>query len=200
MLNCRRVEQATWFQEKKIPKAWFLPVKLFESIGYRYGYLKAPPKTKKIFAEWEKQIVKGERDPMMKWGEDVESRHWIGMEINLKTRKITYFHCGGPAKDIAFDIAKIQELAELIPALLLEPQSKEFKRENVFPFKVEKAESVCKTKIPSNCGLFVIKMLECTALGVKNMAYIDDDYALDLRSKLTCEIFDQFMDKDFKEK
>ena len=60
------------------------------------------------------------------------------MKINLKTRTITYFHCGGLAKNIALDIAKIQELAELIPALMLEAKSKEFKRENVILFKVEK--------------------------------------------------------------
>ncbi|CAF2229764.1 unnamed protein product [Brassica napus] len=42
-------------------------------------------------------------------------------------------------------------------------------------------------------------MLECRSLGLKSMANINDETAMDLRSKLCCEIFDQFMDKDFQE-
>ncbi|CAG7905741.1 unnamed protein product, partial [Brassica rapa] len=56
-----------------------------------------------------------------------------------------------------------------------------------------------KTKFPYNCGIFVVKMLECRSLGLKSMANINDETAMDLRSKLCCEIFDQFMDKDFQE-
>ncbi|CAG7868448.1 unnamed protein product, partial [Brassica rapa] len=55
-----------------------------------------------------------------------------------------------------------------------------------------------KTKFPYNCGIFVVKMLECRSLGLKSMANINDETAMDLRSKLCCEIFDQFMDKDFR--
>ncbi|CAG7895900.1 unnamed protein product, partial [Brassica rapa] len=51
----------------------------------------------------------------------------------------------------------------------------------------------------NNCGIFVVKMLECRSLGLKSMANINDETAMDLRSKLCCEIFDQFMDKDFQE-
>ncbi|KAL0729717.1 hypothetical protein Bca4012_025810 [Brassica carinata] len=43
------------------------------------------------------------------------------------------------------------------------------------------------------------EMLECKSLGLKNMSNINDDNAMDLRSKLCCEIFDKFMDKDFQE-
>ncbi|CAN7092261.1 unnamed protein product [Brassica rapa subsp. narinosa] len=43
------------------------------------------------------------------------------------------------------------------------------------------------------------EMLECRSLGLKSMANINDETAMDLRSKLCCEIFDQFMDKDFQE-
>ncbi|CAN6869517.1 unnamed protein product [Brassica oleracea var. botrytis] len=43
------------------------------------------------------------------------------------------------------------------------------------------------------------EMLECRSLGLKSMANINDETAMDLRSKLCCEIFDQFIDKDFQE-
>ncbi|KAG2265885.1 hypothetical protein Bca52824_072964 [Brassica carinata] len=43
------------------------------------------------------------------------------------------------------------------------------------------------------------EMLKCRSLGLKSMTNINDETAMDLRSKLCCEIFDQFMDKDFQE-
>ncbi|CAN6875819.1 unnamed protein product [Brassica oleracea var. botrytis] len=42
-------------------------------------------------------------------------------------------------------------------------------------------------------------MLECRSLRLKDMSNINDDTAVDLKSKFCCEIFDQFMDKDFQE-
>ncbi|CAF2074881.1 unnamed protein product [Brassica oleracea var. botrytis] len=45
----------------------------------------------------------------------------------------------------------------------------------------------------------ILQMLECLSLGLKNMSDINDDNAMDLLSMLCCEIFDQFMDRDFKE-
>ncbi|KAF3575755.1 hypothetical protein DY000_02029713 [Brassica cretica] len=85
----------------------------------------------------------------------------------------------------------------LIPAIKLEMMNEEINFNDIVPFQVKKAEGLPKTKLPFNCGLFVVKMLECRSLGLKKMSSINDDTAMDLRSKLCCEMFDQFMDKDF---
>ncbi|CAN6852884.1 unnamed protein product [Brassica oleracea] len=81
----------------------------------------------------------------------------------------------------------------------LEMMNEEINFNDIVPFQVKKAEGLPKTKLPFNCGLFVVKMLECRSLGLKKMSSINDDTAMDLRSKLCCEMFDQFMDKDFQE-
>ncbi|CAN6840057.1 unnamed protein product [Brassica oleracea] len=81
----------------------------------------------------------------------------------------------------------------------LEMMNEEINFNDIVPFQVKKAEGLPKTKLSFNCGLFVVKMLECRSLGLKKMSNINDDTAMDLRSKLCCEIFDQFMDKDFQE-
>ncbi|KAF3532108.1 hypothetical protein DY000_02039009 [Brassica cretica] len=87
----------------------------------------------------------------------------------------------------------------LIPAIKLEMMNEEINFNDIVPFQVKKAEGLPKTKLPFNCGLFVVKMLECRSLGLKKMSNINDDTAMDLRSKLCCKMFDLFMDKDFQE-
>ncbi|KAF3554697.1 hypothetical protein F2Q69_00015587 [Brassica cretica] len=87
----------------------------------------------------------------------------------------------------------------LIPAIKLEMMNEEINFNDIVSFQVKKAEGLSKTKLPFNCGLFVVKMLECRSLGLKKMSSINDDIAMDLRRKLCCEMFDQFMDKDFQE-
>ncbi|KAL0688953.1 hypothetical protein Bca4012_088630 [Brassica carinata] len=86
----------------------------------------------------------------------------------------------------------------LIPAIKLEMMNEEINFNDIIPFQVKKAEGLPKKKLPFNCGLFVVKMLECRSLGLKKMSSINDDTAMDLRSKLCCEMFDLFMDKDFQ--
>uniref|UniRef100_A0A0D3E888 DUF1985 domain-containing protein n=1 Tax=Brassica oleracea var. oleracea TaxID=109376 RepID=A0A0D3E888_BRAOL len=39
MLNEKRIEQSSWFSEQGIPKACFLPVQFFETVGYSYENL-----------------------------------------------------------------------------------------------------------------------------------------------------------------
>ncbi|CAF1741721.1 unnamed protein product [Brassica napus] len=39
MLNQKRIEQSSWFSEQGIPKACFLPVQFFETVGYSYENL-----------------------------------------------------------------------------------------------------------------------------------------------------------------
>ncbi|CAN7017609.1 unnamed protein product, partial [Brassica oleracea var. botrytis] len=106
--------------------------------------------------------------------------HFIGVEIHLMENTITIFHL-------------------LIPAIKLEMMNEEINFNDIIPFQDKKAEGLPKTKLPFNCGLIVVKMLECRSLGLKKMSNINDDTAMDLRSKLCCEIFDQFMDTDFQE-
>ncbi|XP_013736164.1 uncharacterized protein LOC106439299 isoform X2 [Brassica napus] len=90
-------------------------------------------------------------------------------------------------------------LTVLIPALLSEHIGEEINFKKIVPFQVEEAEGLLKTKFHFKCGLFVVKMLECRSWRLKDMSNINDDTAMDLKSKLYCEIFDQFMDKDFQE-
>ncbi|CAN7015823.1 unnamed protein product, partial [Brassica rapa subsp. trilocularis] len=112
--------------------------------------------------------------------EDKLSYHYIGVEIQLMNNTITLFHL-------------------LISAIKMELLGEEVNFEDISPFQVKFAEGLPKTKFLYNCGIFVVKMLECRSLGLKSMANINDETAMDLRSKLCCEIFDQFMDKDFQE-
>ncbi|KAL0750142.1 hypothetical protein Bca101_032145 [Brassica carinata] len=87
----------------------------------------------------------------------------------------------------------------LISAIKMELLGEEVNFEDISPFQVKFAVGLPKTKFSYNCGIFVVKMLECRSLGLKSMANINDETAMDLRSKLCCEIFDQFIDKDFQE-
>ncbi|CDY09476.1 BnaC02g20180D [Brassica napus] len=122
--------------------------------------------------------------------------HFIGVEIHLMENTITIFQCGvHKVKENPL----IQKLAVLIPAIKLEMMNEEINFNDIVPFQVKKAEGLRKTKLSFNCGLFVVKMLECRSLGLKKRSSINDDTAMDLRRKLCCEMYDLFMDKDFQE-
>ncbi|CAF1986977.1 unnamed protein product, partial [Brassica napus] len=209
MLNQKRIEQSSWFSEQGIPKACFVPVQFLETVGYCYENLQKPDKKViNILKGWVGEVVRGLIRPNKIWMQDVDIvygvvherlvDHFIGVEIHLMENTITIFHCGvHKVKENPL----IQKLADklLIPAIKLEMMNEEINFNDIVPFQVKKAEGLPKTKLPFNCGLFVVKMLECRSLGLKKMSSINDDTAMDLRSKLCCEMFDQFMDKDFQE-
>ncbi|XP_048637515.1 uncharacterized protein LOC111201275 [Brassica napus] len=210
MLNCKRVEQGAWFRNNNLPAACFVPVKFLEVVGYAYESVRKPHKKKQTLLEGcVGELVKGLIHPKKVWLEDVDviyrviedklSYHYIGVEIQLMDNTITLFHCGLPKANIKRALNQIQELAVLISAIKMELLGEEVNFEDISPFEVKFAEALPKTKFPYNCGIFVVKMLECRSLGLKSMANINDETAMDLRSKLCCEIFDQFMDKDFQE-
>ncbi|CAN7084985.1 unnamed protein product [Brassica oleracea var. botrytis] len=207
MLNQKRIEQSSWFSEQGIPKACFVPVQFLETVGYSYENLQKPDKKGiNILKGWVGEVVRGLIRPNKMWMQDVDIvygvvherlvDHFIGVEIHLMENTITIFHCGvHKVKENPL----IQKQAVLIPAIKLEMMNEEINFNDIVPFQVKKAEGLPKTKLPFNCGLFVVKMLECKSLGLKKMSSINDDTAMDLRSKLYCEMFDQFMDKDFQE-
>ncbi|CAN7022395.1 unnamed protein product [Brassica rapa subsp. trilocularis] len=210
MLNCKRVEQGAWFRNNNLPAACFVPVKFLEVVGYAYESVRKPHKKKQTLLEGcVGELVKGLTHPKKVWLEDVDviygfiedklSYHYIGVEIQLMDNTITLFHCGLPKANIKRALNQIQELAVLISAIKMELLGEEVNFEEISPFEVKFAEGLPKTKFPYKCGIFVVKMLECRSLGLKSMANINDETAMDLRSKLCCEIFDQFMDKDFQE-
>ncbi|CAF1709640.1 unnamed protein product [Brassica napus] len=210
MLNCKRVEQGAWFRNNNLPAACFVPVRFLEVVGYAYESVRKPHKKKQTLLEGSVgELVKGLIHPKKVWLEDVDviygviedklSYHYIGVEIQLIDNTITLFHCGLPKANIKRAPNQIQELAVLISAIKMELLGEEVNFEDISPFQVKFAEGLPKTKFPYNCGIFVVKMLECRSLGLKSMANINDETAMDLRSKLCCEIFDQFMDKDFQE-
>ncbi|CAN7071204.1 unnamed protein product [Brassica oleracea var. botrytis] len=193
------------YVEQGIPKACFVPVQFLEMLGYRYPN-KPDKKGIKILEGYTCEVVRGIIRPNKMWMQDVDIvygvvherlvDHFIGVEIHLMENTITIFHCGvHKVKENPL----IQKLAVLIPAIKLEMMNGEINFNDIVPFQVKKAEGLPKTKLPFNCGLFVVKRLECRSLGLKKMSSINDDTAMDLRSKLCCEMFDQFMDKDFQE-
>ncbi|CAG7864806.1 unnamed protein product, partial [Brassica rapa] len=211
MLNCKRVEQGAWFRNNNLPAACFVPVKFLEVVGYAYESVRKPHKKKQTLLEGcVGELVKGLIHPKKVWLEDVDviygviedklSYHYIGVEIQLMDNTITLFHCGLPKANIKRALNQIQELAGKNSfAIKMELLGEEVNFEDISPFEVKFAEGLPKTKFPYNCGIFVVKMLECRSLGLKSMANINDETAMDLRSKLCCEIFDQCMDKDFQE-
>ncbi|KAG2251589.1 hypothetical protein Bca52824_081725 [Brassica carinata] len=185
MLNCKRVEQGAWFRNNNLPAACFVPVRFLDVVGYAYESVRKPHKKKQTLLEGcVGELVKGLIHPKKVWLEDVDviygviedklSYHYIGVEIQLIDNTITLFHCGLPKANIKRALNQIQELAVLISAIKMELLGEEVNFEDISPFQVK-------------------------SLGLKSMANINDETAMDLRSKLCCEIFDQFMDKDFQE-
>ncbi|KAG2265232.1 hypothetical protein Bca52824_072311 [Brassica carinata] len=170
MLNQKRIEQSSWFSEQGIPKACFVP-------------------------GWVGEVVRGLIRPNKMWMLDVDIVYGVVHE-----RLVDHFIGGGDTSDGEHNHnLSLWRSQVLIPAIKLEMMNEEINFNDIIPFQVKKAEGLPKTKITFNCGLFVVKMLECRSLGLKKMSSINDDTAMDLRSKLCCEMFDQFMDKDFQE-
>ncbi|KAG2286571.1 hypothetical protein Bca52824_046175 [Brassica carinata] len=204
-LRCIHYYMPLYINGNKIEKDFFeyldyaennLKEKFLETVGYSYENLQKPDKKGiKILKGWVGEVV---RDVDIVYGVVHERLvdHFIGVEIHLMENTITIFHCGiHKVKENPL----IQKLAVLIPAIKLEMMNEEINFNDIIPFQDKKAEGLPKTKLPFNCGLIVVKMLECRSLGLKKMSNINDDTAMDLRSKLCCEIFDQFMDTDFQE-
>ncbi|KAL0696231.1 hypothetical protein Bca4012_063411 [Brassica carinata] len=168
MLNCRRNENAAWFHNNKIPKAYFLPT----TSSRRWG-------TTLILSR------------------NVQQKIWKTLDWNgrrLEKRTITLFHCDLPTEDKNDDISQIEELAVLLLALMMEAFGEEVNKKEVVPYKIEKAEGIPKTHSRFNCALFVFKMLECHSLKIEDTSKINDANAMELRRSLSCEIFNQFVD------
>ncbi|KAG2287685.1 hypothetical protein Bca52824_047289 [Brassica carinata] len=212
MLNQKRIEKSSWFSEQGIPKACFVPVQFFEAVGYSYENLQKPDKKGiNILKGWVGEVVGGLMRPNKMWMQDVDIvygvvherlvDHFIGVEIHLTVNTITIFQCGVHKRSVLVSLCENRVIIEmmLIHAIKLEMMNEEINFNDIVSFQVKKAEGLPNTKLPFNCGLFVVKMLECRSLGLKKMSSINDDTAMDLRSKLCCEMFDLFMDKDFQE-
>ncbi|CAF1979113.1 unnamed protein product [Brassica napus] len=105
MLNQKRIEQSSWFSEQGIPKACFVPVQFFETVGYSYENLQKPDKKGiNILKGWVGEVVRGLIRPNKMWMQDadivygvVHERlvdHFIGVEIHLMENTIKIFQCG----------------------------------------------------------------------------------------------------------
>ncbi|CAF2088345.1 unnamed protein product [Brassica napus] len=207
MLNCRRNENAAWFHNYKIPKACFLPMEFLHCLlSDDLAYKKEKVKGKKIFNDLFKDTVRGKVYLEKTWGEDVDvvygitlgkkSNVWIGMEIHLKKKRITVYDCFQKESN-NIDIPQVKKLAVLISNLLVESSGDEVDKVKMIPFEIEQAQGLPKTKHPFNCGIFLVKILECQSLKIGDMTKINDDNALELRRTLSCEIFNQFVDENF---
>ncbi|WZZ16760.1 hypothetical protein YC2023_109849 [Brassica napus] len=72
----------------------------------------------------------------------------------------------------------------LISNLLVESSGDEVDKVKMIPFEIEEAQGLPKTKHPFNCGIFLVKILECQSLKIGDMTKINDDNALELRRTL----------------
>ncbi|KAG2323230.1 hypothetical protein Bca52824_016443 [Brassica carinata] len=138
MLNCRRNENAAWFHNNKIPKAYFLPTTFFPTLGYYIDLIETrPAEGKKIFADGQTELI------------------WKTLDWNsrrLEKRTITLFHCGLPTEDKNNDISQIEELAVLIPALMMEAFGEELKVTCILPPIPHDPEAdVCIEDIADKC-------------------------------------------------
>ncbi|KAF2567724.1 hypothetical protein F2Q68_00027221 [Brassica cretica] len=174
MLNQKRIEQSSWFSEQGIPKACFVPVQFLETVGYSYENLQKPDKKGiNILKGWVGEVVRGLIRPNKMWMLDVDIvygvvherlvDHFIGVEIYLMENTITIFHCGVHKRSVLVSPCENRVIIEmmLIPAIKLEMMNEEINFNDIVSFQVKKAEGLSKTKNPFNCGLFVVKMLEC---------------------------------------
>ncbi|CAG7865096.1 unnamed protein product [Brassica rapa] len=118
------------------------------------------------------------------------------MEIHLKKKRITVYDCFQKESN-SIDIPQVKKLAVLISNLLVESSGDEVDKVKMIPFEIEQAQGLPKTKHPFNCGIFLVKILECQSLKIGDMTKINDDNALELRRTLSCEIFNQFVDESF---
>lgn len=128
MLNCRRKEQAPWFHNYKIQKACFLPMDFLQNLWYyKVCFGEPQEEDKQIFANGQRELVRGETYPNKKWEEDVEvlygvmrgmnSKRWIGMAIHLKKRTITLYCVLSSQNDM--DIPQVKNLAGKNPFNLI---------------------------------------------------------------------------------
>ncbi|CAN6988822.1 unnamed protein product [Brassica rapa subsp. trilocularis] len=111
-------------------------------------------------------------------------------------KRITVYDCFQKESN-NIDIPQVKKLAVLISDLLVESSGDEVDKVKMIPFEIEQAQGLPKTKHPFNCGIFLVKILECQSLKIGDMTKINDDNALELRRTLSCEIFNQFVDESF---
>ncbi|CAG7865951.1 unnamed protein product [Brassica rapa] len=174
MLNCKRVEQGAWFRNNNLPAACFVPVDFLEVVGYAYESVRKPHKKKKKLLEGcVGELVKGLIHPKKVWLEDVDVIYGV-IEDKLSCHYI------------GVEIQLMDNTITLFHCGL--PKANIKRALN----KIQELASAIKMELLGE------EMLECRSLGLKSMANINDETAMDLRSKLCCEIFDQFMDKDFR--
>ncbi|KAF3588903.1 hypothetical protein F2Q69_00030012 [Brassica cretica] len=177
MLNQKKIKQSSWFSEQGIRKAWFVPVQFLETVGYSYENLQKPDKKGiKILKGWVDEVTCGS----LHWGGDIsdgEHNHNLSLcrskgyrkPSNPKTGRIVALLFKRPVL-VSLCENKVIIGKMLIPAIKLEMMNEEIKFNDIIPFQVNKAEGLPKTKLPFNCGLFVVKMLECRSLGLKKIS------------------------------
>ncbi|KAF3503426.1 hypothetical protein F2Q69_00041346 [Brassica cretica] len=157
MLNQKRIEQFSWFSEQGIPKACFVPVQFLETVGYSYENLqKLDRKGINILKGWVGEVVRGLIHPNKMWMQDVDIVYGVVHE-----RLVDHFIGGGDTSDGEHNHnLSLWRSQGLIPAINLEMMNEEINFNDIIPFQVKKAEGLPKTKLPFNCGLFVVKTLE----------------------------------------
>ncbi|CAH2046321.1 unnamed protein product [Thlaspi arvense] len=205
LFNAKREEHAAYFHNNRFPRAAFCNSMFFSELLDFHNIFKKP-RCNKPFPENVIEVVKGNKYPNKNWKMDVDfiygmvkpkaSLHWIGLAIDMKKRRVECFSCRHPKEPTTSILQIVNDIAEMIPALLCVAENTK-PMQNLVPFQVvyEFAETVAKSSTVSNCGIFVLKMIECHSVKIEDFSTICDEVVQDMMSNLVWEIFDHFKKK-----
>ncbi|CAH2035615.1 unnamed protein product [Thlaspi arvense] len=194
LFNDKREEHAAYFHNNRFPRAAFCNSMFFSELLDFHNILKKP-RCKKDFPENVIEVVKGNKYPNKNWKKDVDfiygmvkpktSLHCIGLAIDMKKRRVECFSCRHPKEPKASILQVANDIVEMIHALLCVAE-KIKPMQNLVPFEVvyDFEETVAKSSTLSNCGIFVLKMIECHSVKIEDFSRICDEVVQDLRSNL----------------
>ncbi|KFK23892.1 hypothetical protein AALP_AAs44506U000100 [Arabis alpina] len=211
LLAMRREKDVAYFHNNRLPKAMFLPTSFFKHLAVQHIRFKTAKNPERfVFDEELIKIARGGDGPVgfpkKRWIADTDviygavllrkgRKHWFGMAIDLKKRKIRILECENPYDTVDFISSHVQPLAVMFPFLLtaFREEEKDVKVDHT-PFKVERIEKkrTPTTAMADNCGLFTMKMIECHSMGINDMSKLVDEDVEDYRTRMSSEIFEEF--------
>ncbi|XP_010425947.1 PREDICTED: uncharacterized protein LOC104710982 [Camelina sativa] len=203
LLWLRRNKDPIYFHNKRLPKSTFVRPDFFSNLiaGY-FSFKEDNFKSQHVFPKEVTDIVSGKLPsvchPTEKW-QDLEGvygiaynskyKQYIGMEISFKSRKITVFDCRTHESKGDLVETHVKPIAEMIPYLLRTERNRG--TVDLSPFKVLCPKKFFRRiKSEANCGLFILKMVECHSMGVEEMmSKLQEEVSEDIRAKLCFDIY-----------
>ncbi|XP_023636939.1 uncharacterized protein LOC17882933 isoform X2 [Capsella rubella] len=125
-----------------------------------------------------------------------EINQHIGIKVSFSERKITVFDCRSDNYKADMIKSHVFPYAEMIPYLLA--WGKGPKPVNLSSFKVSTPKRfTCRIKHDGNCAIFLLKMIECHAIGVEDMMNkLDEAFSEDTRARIAYDIYKEIIVKD----